>query len=153
MNPDALLTPLMIVDDSANDVTLLAHRLQEAGVRNTLLNFRNAEEAFKFLKPYLMPGKIDDRLPCAMFLDVNLPGPSGFHLLTWMRQQPAFAQMKIFVLSGAGEPSDAQIAITFGANKYFRKFPEPAELARLLANVCEFVPAVEAEVSPFRTRQ
>ena len=52
------------------------------------------------------------------------------------RQQPALASMKIFMLSGANELWDAQIAAKLGADHYLEKFPAPAELHELLASVC-----------------
>jgi CheY-like chemotaxis protein len=70
-----------------------------------------------------------------MFLDVNMQGLSGFDVLAWARQQPALERMKIFMLSGANEIFDAQIAAKLGANDYLEKFPPAAQLKDLLAHV------------------
>ncbi|MEO5957902.1 MAG: response regulator [Opitutaceae bacterium] len=136
MKPDSSLPPLMIVEDDEDDMLLLARRLQSAGVKNTLLHFPNGGEAFMFLKHFCPPEKTADPLPCLMFLDVNMPGLSGFDILAWTRQQPALAAIKIFVLSGASEEWDAKIAAKLGADEYLTKFPEPAVLSDLLSNIC-----------------
>jgi CheY-like chemotaxis protein len=144
MNPETVQPPLVIVDDDEDDVLLLARRLRDAGIKNMQLHFRNGGDAFMFLKHFCPPEKGEDPLPCAMFLDVNMPGLSGFDVLVWARQQPALAPMKIFMLSGANEQWDAQIAAKLGADDYLLKFPDKATLSALLSNVVT-APAQEAK--------
>jgi CheY-like chemotaxis protein len=141
MIPDPSLPPIMIVDDDEDDMLLLARRLQAAGVRNRLLNFRNGGEAFLFLKPFCPPAESRGKLPAIMFLDVNMPGLSGFDVLAWVRQQPALANMKVFMLSGANEAWDAQIATKLGADEYLLKFPPAESLTALLTQVGTLSPA------------
>jgi CheY-like chemotaxis protein len=132
MTPDSV-QPLLIVDDDEDDVLLLARRLRQVGIKNTQLHFKNGGDAFMFLKHFCPPEKCADPLPCVMFLDVNMPGLSGFDVLIWARQQPALAAMKIFMLSGANEKWDAQIAAKLGADEYLLKFPEADALTALMA--------------------
>jgi CheY-like chemotaxis protein len=131
MNPDTVAPPLLIVDDDEDDVFLLVRRLREAGIQNMQLHFRNGGDAFMFLKHFAAQERGDDPLPCAMFLDVNMPGPSGFDVLVWARQQPVLAGMKIFMLSGANEQWDAAIAAKLGADEYLLKFPDTGRLSTL----------------------
>lgn len=136
MKPADALPPVMIVEDDEDDMLLLARRLQRAGVRNTLLHFANGGDAFMFLKPFCASEKNAGPLPCLMFLDVNMPGLSGFDVLAWARQQPALANLKIVVLSGATEPWDAKIAAKLGADEYLMKFPEGQVLAEVVGRFC-----------------
>ena len=89
-----------------------------------------------FLKKFCPPSSIRTPQPVVLFLDVNMQGLSGFDVLFWARQQPALERMKIFMLSGANELWDAQIAAKLGADHYLEKFPDPTELRDLLASVC-----------------
>jgi CheY-like chemotaxis protein len=136
MKLDSLLPHVMVVDDDDDDVLLLSRHLQTAGIRNPVLHFRNGGDAFMYLKRYCAAEKTRGPLPAVMFLDVNMQGLSGFDVLVWARQQPELAPMKIFMLSGANELWDAQIAAKLGADQYLEKFPDPAELRDLLSNVC-----------------
>lgn len=122
----------MIVEDDEDDMLLLARRLQEAGVRNKLIHFPNGGEAFMFLKHFVAPEKSPDALPCLMFLDVNMPGLSGFDILVWARQQPELKDLKIVMLSGATEEWDAKIAAKLGADDYLIKFPEVNVLSEVV---------------------
>ena len=100
----------MIVDDDEDDSALLIRHLKVAGVKNPILQFRNGGDAFMFLKQFCEGQKSQAQLPVVMFLDVNMEGLSGFDVLVWARQQRVLEQMKIFMLSGANELWDAQIA-------------------------------------------
>jgi len=126
----------MVVDDDDDDVLLLTRHLKSAGIKNPVLHFRNGGDAFMFLKQFCSPDMPRAKLPAVMFLDVNMQGLSGFDVLVWARQQPALEAMKIFMLSGANELWDAQIAAKLGADQYLEKFPEPGALRELLATVC-----------------
>jgi CheY-like chemotaxis protein len=136
MKADQLLPPIVMVDDDGDDVTLLSLRLKQAGVKNPLLHFKNGGDAFMFLKQFCGGEKARSPLPVVLFLDVNMQGLSGFDVLVWARQQPELTGMKIFMLSGATEEWDAQIATKLGADDYLEKFPDAVVLAELLSPVC-----------------
>ena len=135
MKPDGLLRPVLIVDDNDDDALLASRCLKAAGLKNPLLHFRTGGDAFLFLKQFLSGDKARSPLPLLMLLDVNMQGLSGFDILLWARQQPQFKDMKIFMLSGAGEEFDAAIAAKLGADEYLEKFPKPAAFAQLLSTL------------------
>lgn len=135
MKADQLLPPVMIVDDDDDDVALLSRHLKTAGIKNPLLHFRNGGDAFMFLKQFCPPTSTRVQMPAVLFLDVNMQGLSGFDVLVWARQQPILNGVKIYMLSGAREEWDAQIATKLGADDYLEKFPAPTVFAELLSAV------------------
>ena len=135
MSSSELLPSFMVVDDDENDVLLLASLLKKADIKNPLLHFKNGGDAFMFLKQFCPPEHTQIQMPVLMFLDINMPGLSGFDLLVWIRQAPAIESIKIVMLSGANEEWDAQIAKKLGADQYVMKFPTPDELSSLLATL------------------
>src|ERR1043165_4134329 len=124
MKADSLLPHVMVVDDDDDDVVLLTRHLKTAGIKNPVLHFRNGGDAFMFLKQFCPPASNRGPQPVVLFLDVNMQGLSGFDVLVWARQQPALERLKIFMLSGANELWDAQIAAKLGADHYLEKFPD-----------------------------
>ncbi len=133
MNDAGVLPPLLLVDDEDDDVLLIARRLKQAGVAHPLMHFRNGGDAFMFLRQFCPPHETQIQLPKLMFLDVNMPGLSGFDVLIWARQQPSLDGMRIVMLSGANEEYDAAIAAKLGADDYLVKFPEPHVFAEMIA--------------------
>lgn len=146
MKADTLLPPVMVVDDNDDDVQLLTRQLKTAGVKNPILHFRDGSDAYVYLKQLsesTAPAKpARGRRPAVVFLDVNMGGLSGFDVLLWTRRQPALKELKIYMLSGAREIFDAEIAAKLGADDYFEKFPEPAMLRALLGTVCILDPFI-----------
>jgi CheY-like chemotaxis protein len=132
MKVDPALPPLLVVDDDDDDALLFARRLKEAGIKHPVLHFRDGTNVFLFLRQFCTGEKLAEQRPCVMFLDVNMPDLSGFDVLVWARQQPVLQGMKIIMVSGATEPWDAKIAAKLGADSYLPKFPEPAQLSRML---------------------
>ncbi len=132
MKVDQLLPPVMVVDDDDDDVALLSRHLKNAGVKHPVLHFRNGGDAFMFLKQFCPPTSTRVQKPVVIFLDVNMQGLSGFDVLVWARQQPVLADIKIYMLSGAREEYDAQIATKLGATDYFEKFPATGVFAGIL---------------------
>ena len=136
MKADQLPAPVIVVDDNEDDTVILTRHLRSAGLKNPVLQFRNGGDAFMFLKQFCDADKASrGSLPAVMFLDVNMQGLSGFDVLAWARQQPQLGGMKIFMLSGANEVWDAQIAAKLGADEYLEKFPPPEALKELLSHV------------------
>jgi CheY-like chemotaxis protein len=144
MKADSLLPHVMVVDDDDDDVVLLTRHLKTAGIKNPVLHFRNGGDAFMFLKQFGEANPPRTPLPAVMFLDVNMQGLSGFDVLVWARQQPTLEKMKIYMLSGANELWDAQIAAKLGADHYLEKFPDPTELRDLLSGICTAIPITSA---------
>lgn len=136
MKADTSPPPILIVDDNEDDVLLLSRHLKATGIKNPLVHFRTGGDAFLFLKQFCEPASQRNPLPVLMFLDINMQGLSGFDVLLWARQQQPLGGMKIFMLSGANEEWDAQIASKLGADEFLEKFPAPATLAELLAPIC-----------------
>ena len=148
MKSDTLLAHVMVVDDNDDDVLLLTRHLKAAGIKNPVLHFRNGGDAFMYLKQFCGAAPARAHLPVVMFLDVNMQGLSGFDVLVWARQQPALEPLKIFMLSGANELWDAQIAAKLGADHYLEKFPDPLELRDLLAGLCPVTVAPTPPATP-----
>jgi CheY-like chemotaxis protein len=138
----------MVVDDNDDDVVLLTRHLKAAGIKNPVLHFRNGGDAFMFLKQFCESKPTRAQLPAVMFLDVNMQGLSGFDVLVWARQQQPLGRMKIYMLSGANELWDAQIAAKLGADHYLEKFPDPTELRDLLSGICTSAPTTKPALRP-----
>ena len=71
-------------------------------------------------------------LPLAVFIDVRMPGMSGFDVLRWIRCQHALDDMAVVMLSASDEPAHLGEASHFGAQCYLAKFPDAAQLAEIV---------------------
>lgn len=118
--PDPNLAPFLIVDDCEDDTFLLRHRLRDADFANPILPFETAADALAWLRQSV-------EMPALMFVDIRMPGTSGFDLIAEVRGRAAWDGMRIVVATNSNAPADLQRAIELGADGYLIKFP-PADL-------------------------
>ena len=130
------LPPILLVDDSEDDLLLIKRLFERAGIKNPLVTFHNAPALFSFLTA-LVSDPDTGSIPSAVFTDLKMPGLDGFDVITWIREKPVFRDLPVVMLSGSGQDQDVKRAHALGVTKYLVKLPEPDELAKIVADVCK----------------
>jgi len=67
-----------------------------------------------------------------VFVDLKLPGISGFELLRWIKDHPAVKNTFTVVLSATGDLMSVQAAYSLGANSFLIKPCRTADLENLV---------------------
>ncbi len=62
-----------------------------------------------------------ENLPEMVFLDINMPGKTGFECLVEIKKVPAWQQIKIVMLSTSSHPAQINSAYDLGADLYMVK--------------------------------
>jgi len=123
---------ILLVEDDPNDLQLLQRTFDRFAVGRSLQVVSNGEEAICYLdgrEPFSCREQYP--LPTLVFLDLKLPGMSGFEVLTWIRQQPRLSRTKIVVLTGSRKSLDVYRAYELGASSYLVKPVQAEEIAGL----------------------
>ena len=124
---------LLIVEDYEDDAAWLQVLLTQSGISNPLRTALSAEDAINYLAggpPY--GNRAVFPLPSVIFIDLKLPGISGFDLLRWIKGQPELNNIFIVVLSATGDLKSVQAAYSLGANSFLIKPCRPADLENLV---------------------
>jgi CheY-like chemotaxis protein len=116
--------PVLLIDDSHEDLFLAKRLLARAGVKQPIVTVDSGTEAMVFLRAAMLP-EANDLLPVVIFCDVKMPAIGGFDLVKWARSHGALAHVPIYILSGGDLDSDRQRSHEVGANGYLVKFPVP----------------------------
>lgn len=140
---DPTQRPLLIVEDSDDDLFLFRRLLSKAGVSNPLLIATTGQDAIDKLSAIV--AHLDQHAaPRIVFLDLKLPLRSGFEVLQWIRSQPALKRTVVVVLSSSAEARDVSRSYELGANGYLVKYPEPAVFREVVDSIT--VMPADAEV-------
>jgi DNA-binding response OmpR family regulator len=116
------MPPIVVIDDSRDELFFVTRNLARAGVRNAILPFDDAVAALDFLKGICrdvnLPGRV---APCLLILDIKMPGADGFDVLKWARKEPAFTGVPIIMHSSLEAPLYRKVAADLGADGFLRK--------------------------------
>jgi CheY-like chemotaxis protein len=127
---------ILLVEDSADDVFLFKRTLATVRFKNPVQAVPHVDEAIRYLEG---AGQYADRslfpLPSIVIIDLHLPEKDGFHLLSWLRDRPEFADLHIVAVSGVNRLRDINLAYQLGASTFLTK-PIREDDLRNLAHSC-----------------
>src|ERR1700754_5295253 len=109
MNPINIL----LVEDDEVDVMDVKRSLEKLNIIHNLTLARNGEEAVQILskKP----------LPDSALIDINMSKMNGLELLEIIRKNPAWKQLKCFMLTTSDHKTDRQTAKDLEVSGYIIK--------------------------------
>ncbi|MFV0349978.1 MAG: response regulator [Halodesulfovibrio sp.] len=113
---------ILIVDDSKTVRNLVAFIMKKEGFKVT-----TAEDGLDGLEKLYSSDRID-----LIISDVNMPRMDGFTFIKTVREQDAYRDLPIVMLSTEGQDKDIQMGMSLGANLYMVK---PAQPEKMVKNV------------------
>lgn len=113
---------ILIVDDSKTVRNLVAFIMKKEGFKVT-----SAENGLDGLEKLYSLEQVD-----LIISDINMPRMDGYTFIKTLREQDAYKDIPIIVLSTEGQEKDIQTGLNLGANLYMVK---PAQPEILLRNV------------------
>lgn len=111
---------ILIVDDSKTVRNLVAFIMKKEGFKVT-----TAEDGLDGLEKLYSLSEVD-----LIVSDVNMPRMDGLTFIKTVREQAAYRDIPIVVLSTEGQDKDIQTGLTVGANLYMIKPAQPEKLVR-----------------------
>jgi PAS domain S-box-containing protein len=109
--------PVLVVDDDGVSRHVLAQALGSAGLTTTVVG--SGAEALAW---------IAEHTPALVLLDLVMPPPDGFAVLSVLRADPRTAEVPVVVLTALDTDDDVAKAFEAGADDFVRKPFRPVEL-------------------------
>lgn len=123
-------TPILVVEDNADDSFLLTRQLARAQFDDCVTVIGNGQDAFDFLMH-------TSAVPLAIFLDLRLPGMSGTQLLEKIRGESRLQAVPVIVMTGSVDPRDVEECSRLGVTAYL---PKPVTLTTFIKTVAHLFP-------------
>jgi CheY-like chemotaxis protein len=131
MTSSASRPVVLLAEDSEDDAFFFRWTLQKSGLACDLIHATDGIEAVRVLEQSAdAQGRRTPRCPDLVFLDLKMPGQTGFEVLEWIRQHPFQPPLDVAVLSGSEHTIDIERAKSLGASGYYVK---PIAAAHLMA--------------------
>ncbi len=124
-------TRILIIDDSKTVCAVLSKMLRENGY--VTYEALDAETGLKMM---------ETSVPDLVFLDIVLPGMSGFEALRKMRRGATTANVPIIMISGNESATEQFYVQRIGANDFMKKPFSRAEVFSRIERVLKLSPSV-----------
>lgn len=124
--------PILIVDDSPDDLFLTRRLLAKAGATNPIVCIEGGPDVITFLTGAIA----EHSSPCMVLLDVKMPGYDGFEILQWARRHQALERTPIVMHSSSNHVRDRARAEKLGATAYLVKPLTLEDVRHLLEQFC-----------------
>ncbi len=114
---------ILIADDSATMRAMVAATIEELG------DYRIIEAVSGFEALRLLPRDQVDLI----LTDINMPDINGLELISYLRNNPNYKNIPVFIISTEGSEKDIEKGKQLGADEYIVKPFSPAVLQQLIA--------------------
>ncbi len=114
----------LVVDDNRTTANSICRMLELLGV--------NARAAYG---PRAAILHVERFIPDVVFLDINMPGVTGFDLMTYLRRDPRLENVHMVVITSDDQPETARRAIDTGALITLIKPIDMERLERVLSKI------------------
>ena len=136
---------IALVDDDANDRSLLLAALSAAGFTYPPTQLENGEIALEFFKYMKATGAV---APHLIILDINMPLVDGVRALHNLREASAFRDLPVIILSGDDDPAKRRELAHLGI---FRILKKQANCANVISALDDFIGLYNHEVASSAT--
>jgi CheY-like chemotaxis protein len=123
--------PIVAIDDDEGEIFIFRRLLSKAKVDQPFFPLLSPEAFMAWLPGVFESGRMAGR-PLICFLDIKMPGTTGFDVLRWIRRDEVFDSLPIVMLTSSDDPRDLVRAARLGAQCYLTKYPSTATLAEVV---------------------
>jgi len=125
---------VLLVDDDSEDLELLQDALRTIDAEHKILEAHDGEQALSILEELMH----QERLPCLVILDVNMPKKDGKETLLAIRSHKVWARVPVVILSTSSSLLDKMFFEKYNT-AYFIKpvnFNQLVSTAARMINYC-----------------
>ncbi|MBI4358068.1 MAG: response regulator [Candidatus Omnitrophica bacterium] len=106
--------PILMAEDDEIDTETIRRAFRDVKIANRLDAVTNGEEALDYLRN-------EDKNPCLILLDLNMPRMNGFEFLKVVKRDDDLKRIPVVVITTSGEGRDKTECFNLGVAGYMVK--------------------------------
>lgn len=123
--------PILLVEDSIEDFEATVRAFKKAELVHPLVHADSGEQALDYLRK-------GTTRPSLILLDLNMPGMGGRRFLEIIKQDAAFREIPVVILTTSNYEPDIKACYALGANAYLLKSADFQVLALAIKRLKEY---------------
>lgn len=139
---------ILIADDDDGHAMLIQEHLEDVGICNPILRFRDGAEIWTFLSTAPPSGR-DPGKAYLLLLDIRMPRLSGVEVLRRVRETAALQTLPVIMLTTTDDPREVASCYELGCNSYVTKpvnFADFSEVVKRLGLFISIMAVAPAQV-------
>ncbi len=136
---------ILIAEDDDGHAELISDNLQDAGLNNPIIRFRNGQEALDFFFTTPSGGA-----PCRergraymLLLDIRMPKVDGVEVLRRLKEDPELKNMPVIMLTTTDDPREIRNCYALGCSCYVTKPVDYQKFSEMLNRLGLFLLVVQ----------
>ena len=125
--PTISIHGICLIDDDPDHVTIIRRAIRELDAATVVESLSDGELALSWLRSTA-------QLPDLILLDINMPGLSGFDVLTTLKHDDRLKRVPVVMLTSSDLTADIARAYELGASGYISKPSYLHDLRAVLGN-------------------
>lgn len=122
MQPPAPHQPILLIEDSPEDVVSTKRNLRKSGLRNPVQVCDTGQLALDYLyQRGSFSGQNLEPTPGVILLDLSLPDMEGLEILTTIKQERSLQAIPVIVMTSSHDVRDFEECLKAGADSYLTK--------------------------------
>ncbi len=121
---------ILIAEDDDGHADLIREGLDNSGICNSIVRFRNGQEIWNFLSGSGEAVMRDPAKSYLVLLDINMPVMDGYEVLQKIKSHDSLRDIPVIMLTTTDDPREVEQCYKLGCNMYivkpvdFNKFSE-----------------------------
>jgi CheY-like chemotaxis protein len=125
--PNVSIQGICLIDDDPDHVTIIHRAIRELDDETVVKTLSDGATALDWLQAA-------EQLPDLILLDINMPGLSGFDVLTSLKRDERLKRVPVVMLTSSDLTADVARAYELGASGYISKPSYLHDLRAVLGN-------------------
>jgi CheY-like chemotaxis protein len=136
------LPTLLIVDDDEGHAVLVRDNLQEAGLTNPMLHFKDGQAILDFLFRRGDGPKRQEGQSYLLLLDIRMPKVDGVEVLRQVKADPELRKLPVIMLTTTDDPREVDRCHALGCSVYIQKPVDYDKFAEAVKSLGMFIKLV-----------
>ena len=112
---------ILIAEDDDGHAMLIQEQLEDVGIHNPILRFRNGAEVMSFLDGSGTGRHRDPQASYLLLLDIRMPKLDGIEVLRRIKQHEQLKTIPVIMLTTTDDPREVAECYALGCNSYVTK--------------------------------